>query len=152
MDRILTATRYMVLIGVAGLLLAALAGFLLAVIETAQLIAYIGIHAMDPELEVQEVHFIKLVDGFLISTGLLIFAIGLYEIFIHPLNVPEGLKFSTIGQLKSSLASIVALTLGVAFLALVQEGADPMTIFWTGLAIAVVIVALVLFARGDHKN
>jgi uncharacterized membrane protein YqhA len=152
MDRILSATRYVILIGVVGLLLAAIAGFVFAVIETAQLIAYIGVHAADPELEVQEVNFIKLVDGFLISTGLLIFALGLYEIFIHPLNVPEGLKFTTIGQLKSSLASIIALTLGVTFLAVVQEGAEPQSILYIGLAVAAVIITLVFFTRGDHRN
>jgi uncharacterized membrane protein YqhA len=151
MDRSLTLTRYIVLIGVVGLLLASLAEFVLALTETGELVFHVFTHLNDPALEVQEVHFIRLVDGFLVSTGLLIFALGLYGIFIHPLNLPESLKFTSVGQLKTSLASIISLTLAVTFLALVQEGEDGMSVLVKGIAIAAVIAVLVFFARtGDH--
>lgn len=152
MDRILGLTRYIVLIGVAGLLLAALAGFVLSLTETGELVWHVFTHIADPNLEIQEVSFIKLVDGFLIATGLLIFALGLYEIFFHQLDLPDALKFTTIGQLKTSLANIIALTLAVTFLTLVQEHADSQTILWQGLAIAAVIAVLVYFAHGDKAH
>jgi uncharacterized membrane protein YqhA len=152
MDRILGLTRYVVLIGVVGLLLAAFAGFILALTETGELVWHVFTHIGDPNLEVQEVSFIKLVDGFLISTGLLIFALGLYEIFFHQLDLPEALKFTTIGQLKTSLANIIALTLAVTFLTLVQEHADTQSVLWQGIAIAAVIAVLVFFSRGGDKG
>ncbi len=151
MDRSLSLTRYIVLIGVIGLLLASVAGFALAVVETGELIWKIFTHLADPDLEVQEVNFIKLVDGFLVSTGLLIFGLGLYEIFFRPLPLPEALKFTTIGQLKSSLANIIILTLAITFLAAVQEHEEATSVLLKGIAIAAVILVLVLFARsGEH--
>lgn len=151
MERTLTLTRYIVLIGVVGLVLASLAEFILALTETGSLVFYVATHLGDPTLEVREVQFIRLVDGFLVATGLLIFALGLYEIFFRPLNLPEALKFTTIGQLKTSLASIISLTLAVTFLTIVQEGEEPMTVLLKGLAIAAVIAVLVLFSRsGEH--
>jgi uncharacterized membrane protein YqhA len=152
MYRMLSLTRYMVLIGVVGLLIAAAAGFVFALVETAELVSSIASHFANPELEIQEAHFIRLVDGFLISTGLLIFALGLYEIFFQPLDVPEALKFTTIGELKSSLASIIALTLAVTFLARLQEGEEATSLLYMGLAVAAVIITLVIFARGDHRT
>lgn len=152
MDRMLTWTRYIVLIGVVGLLLAAVAGFVVSVTETIELVWHVVTHIADPDLQVQEVYFIKLVDGFLVATGLLIFALGLYEIFFHPLNVPDALKFTSIGQLKTSLANIIALTLAVAFLTLVQEEADASSILLKGTAIAAVIVVLVFFSRSGDKE
>lgn len=152
MDRALVFSRYIVLIGVAGLLLASCAGFLLALVETAKVIGYVALHFHDPSVEVQEVYFIKLVDGFLVATGLLIFALGLYGIFIRQLNLPEPLRFTTIGELKVSLANVIVLTLAVTFLTLAQEGEEAMSLLLKGLAIAAVIVTLVFFTRGDHKN
>jgi uncharacterized membrane protein YqhA len=152
MDRTLTLTRFIVLIGVVGLLLAALAGFVVALTETVELVWHVFTHIADPSLQVQEVYFIKLVDGFLVATGLLIFALGLYEIFFRPLALPDALKFTTIGQLKTSLANIIALTLAVTFLASVQEGEDAQTVFLKGVAVAAVIAVLVFFARSGERE
>lgn len=147
MIRSLTLTKYIVIIGVVGLLVAALTGFVVALTETFNLVRYVIEHLTDPELEIEEVYFIKLVDGFLVSTGLLVFGLGLFEIFIQPLNLPEALKFSTIGQLKSTLANIIILTLAVSFLTFVQEGQEPQAILLKGAGIAAVIIVLVFFAR-----
>lgn len=152
MDRALTWTRYIVLIGVVGLLIGAVAGFALALVETSELVWRIFTNITDPNLEVEEVYFIKLVDGFLVSTGLLIFGLGLYEIFIRQLNLPEALRFTTIGQLKSSLANVIILTLAVTFLTSVQEHEDPTAILLKGVAIAAVILVLVFFARGGEDK
>lgn len=147
MIRSLTLTKYIVLIGVVGLLVAALTGFVVALTQTFNLVQYAIVHLTDPELEIEEVYFIKLVDGFLVSTGLLVFGLGLFEIFIRPLDLPEALKFSTIGQLKSTLANIIILTLAVSFLTFVQEDQDPQAILLKGAGIAAVIIVLVFFAR-----
>ena len=152
LDQALSFSRYIVLFGVAGLILASLAGFLLSLVETAEVIGYVALHFRDPTVEVQEVYFIKLVDGFLVATGLLIFALGLYEIFIRQLNLPKALQFTTIGQLKVSLANVIVLTLAVSFLTLVQESEPAFELLLKGLAISAVIVTLVFFTRGDHME
>lgn len=152
LDRAVTFSRYIVLIGVVGLILASLVGFLLSLLETAEVIGYVALHFRDPTVQVQEVYFIKLVDGFLVATGLLIFALGLFEIFIRELKLPKALQFTTIGQLKVSLANVIVLTLGVSFLTLVQESEPAFELLLKGLAISAVIVTLVFFTRGDHME
>ncbi|HZQ08349.1 MAG TPA: YqhA family protein [Anaerolineae bacterium] len=152
MERGLTWTKYIVLIGVVGLLVASLAAFLVNVVETVELVSHVITNLNGPNLEVQEVSFIKLVDGFLVATGLLVFGIGLYEIFIQHLNLPEALKFTTIRQLKSTLANIIILTLAVSFLAFVQEGEDAQTILLKGAGIAIVIIVLVFFAHSGEQD
>ncbi|MBI4672321.1 MAG: YqhA family protein [Chloroflexi bacterium] len=152
MDRLLTRTRYIILIGVFGLLIASLAAFFISVAETFNLVWHIVSHLADPNLEIEEVQFIKLVDGFLVATGLLIFGLGLYEIFIRQLDLPNALKFTTIGQLKSSLANIIILTLAVSFLTFVQEREDARTVLLKGVGVAAVIVVLVFFARGGEHD
>ncbi len=148
----LPLTKYIVLIGVAGLLVASVAAFIVSLTETANLIVYVGTHLADPKLEIEEVYFIKLIDGFLVATGLLIFGLGLFEIFIHQLDLPEALRFTTIGQLKATLANIIILTLGVTFLTFVQEKEPAVDILLKGAGIAVVIIVLVFFARsGEHE-
>lgn len=152
MDRMLSLPRYIILIAVVGLLLAAFAGFVVSFTETVELVYHIATHLTDPALESQEVNFIKLMDGFLVSTGLLIFSLGLYDIFFHPLKLPASLQYSSIAQLKTSLAGIVALTLGVTFLTIVDSETDYTSILFKGLAIAAVIIVLVFFARNGEEH
>lgn len=77
----------------------------------------------------------------------------MFEIFIRPLELPSALRFRTIGELKTTLASIIVLTLAVTFLTMVQEPIeDAMSILLKGLAIAAVILALVFFARNGEKE
>ena len=152
MARGLTFTKYIVLLGVVGLLIASIAGFIVSLVETGNLVMYVTTHLLDPELEIEEIYFIRLIDGFLVATGLLIFGLGLYEIFIQQLDLPEALKFTTIGQLKASLANIIILTLAVTFLAFVQEKEPAADILLKGAGIAVVILVLVFFARNGEKE
>lgn len=152
MDPLLSRTRYIVILGVVGLLIASIAAFALSVVETGQLVWRIFTNLGDPDLQVKGVYFIKLVDGFLVSTGLLIFGLGLYEIFIQPVNLPAALRFTTISQLKTSLANIIVLTLATAFLSAVEEHQEPNSILLQGVAIAGVIAVLVLFARSGEQD
>lgn len=148
MERALSLSRYIVLIGVVGLIIGSLGAFVVSFAETITLIVEIVQHASD--LEVQEVNFIKLIDGFLVATGLLMFALGLYELAIQPLSLPRPFMFENLHELKASLANIVILTFAVTFLAFLQEGEDAQTILFKGAGTALVIAALIWFARPHH--
>ena len=56
--------------------------------------------------------FIALMDGFLIATGLLIFALGLYELFVHDLALPEWLMLHNLHDLKVRLSSVIIMVIG----------------------------------------
>ena len=57
------------------------------------------------------IKFIELMDAFLIATALLIFAIGLYELFIEDIAMPEWLEVHSLHDLKAKLASVIVLVL-----------------------------------------
>ena len=60
---------------------------------------------------------VESVDAFLIALAMLIFALGVYSLFIGELNVPgEWLRVRTIERLKQVLMEVVLVVLAVLFL------------------------------------
>jgi uncharacterized membrane protein YqhA len=83
MNRLLESSRYLIVVAVLFSLLASVAAFIWGAIKTIAVIAsLIASSGKDPLMAVS---FIELMDAFLIATGLLIFALGLYELFVHDL-------------------------------------------------------------------
>jgi uncharacterized membrane protein YqhA len=150
MDRLLQSSRYFVLLGVVSLVVASIAGFCVTFVETVHLIIDVA-HHLD-KLELEWVYFIRLIDGALVSTGLLMFGLGLFELCLRPLPLPAALVFNSFLELKASLANIIILTLAVSFLAAVQEYDDAVTVFLKGFGIAAVIAVLTIFARGRDTH
>ena len=69
--------------------------------------------------------FFSDIDVFLLSMVLYIFAVGLYELFIGKLNVPEWLRIETVDELKAKLASVVILFVAIAYVKLLVEWRNP---------------------------
>jgi len=87
-----------------------------------------------------------------VATGLLIFALGLFELFIGPLNLPEWLAISHLHQLKSRLASILVLVLAVTFLEHYVEGAAPVALLESAVAATLVGGLLIAFSYFGKKE
>lgn len=90
-ERVLTGSRYMVLVGVVGSLIAALVLLLYGALE----VVYILIDtsreiSIDGEVDKTVIlTFIQVVDLFLLGTAFYIISLGLYELFIDDrLNLP----------------------------------------------------------------
>lgn len=67
-------------------------------------------------------HVVEIVDGYLLATVLLIFALGLYELFISKIDMAEGsetssnvLLISSLDDLKARLAKVILMILIVKF-------------------------------------
>lgn len=91
------------------------------------------------------VALIELMDTFLIATALLIFAIGIFELFISKLETPEWLIVQSLYDLKSKLVSVIILVMAVTFLKNLSEWKNPEGLLYSGIAIAVVISSLIAF-------
>jgi uncharacterized membrane protein YqhA len=98
------------------------------------------------------VAFIELMDAFLIATGLLIFALGLYELFVHDLTLPEWLTLHNLHDLKARLSSVIVLVMTVAFLEHLVEWQDPQGTLFFGIAVTVVSAALIAFSKLGEKE
>jgi uncharacterized membrane protein YqhA len=85
MKKLLVSSQFIVLIGVIFILIASLAEFIDASWLTIKLITNLLQHYENGHGS--QVKFIQLMDNYLIATGLLIFSLGLYQLFIEPLPV-----------------------------------------------------------------
>lgn len=143
MERVIAATRYIAIIGVVFGLVAALAAFGWGSYKT---IAVVG-QLAHGQLDGMAVSLVAVMDAFLIASGLLIFALGLYELFIGDIALPGWLVIRDLDALKAKVAGIVILAMAVSFLERLETHAEPRDVLFSGIAVALVSGALVLLTR-----
>ncbi len=155
MRGVFSATRYLILVGIIGLLLCGMAVFVFGGITTVVMIGQAFSHG---EFNAEGARFfstelIELVDLFLLGTAILITSIGLYELFIDPgIPLPAWLSVRSLDHLKMNLVAVIIVMLAVLFLG--EAGAawrEGQTFLEFGVAIALVItaasVAVYIFQR-----
>jgi uncharacterized membrane protein YqhA len=147
---LLEKSRYLVVIAVLASLTAALGAFGWGALKTWHAIAFLfESGGKDP---LGAIMFIELMDAFLIATALLIFAIGLYELFIEDVDMPGWLVVRSLLDLKAKLASVIVLVLGVNFLAHLAEWKDARETLEFALAVSVVAAVLIAFGHFGGKD
>lgn len=147
---LLEKSRYLVVIAVLASLVAALAAFGWGAFKTWHAVAFLyESGGKDP---LASIKFIELMDAFLIATALLIFAIGLYELFVADLALPEWLAIHSLHDLKAKIASVVILVLAVNFLSHLVEWQDARETLEFGLAVSVVAAVLIAFGHFGAKD
>jgi uncharacterized protein (TIGR00645 family) len=139
MNRIVAASRYLALIGVVFGLVAALAAFGWGGYKTVTLV----VHLVQGQMSGMAVALVQVMDAFLIAAGLLIFALGLYELFVGDIDLPEWLVIHDLDALKSKLAGIIVLVMAVTFLERLETHEDGRDIFYSGAGIAVVAATMI---------
>lgn len=147
---LLEKSRYLVVIAVLACLAAALGAFAWGAFKAWHAIAFIlASGGKDP---LGAIKFIELMDVFLIATALLIFAIGLYELFVQDIDMPAWLEVHSLHDLKAKLASVIVLVLAVNFLSRLAEWKDARETLEFGLAVAVVAAVLIAFGHLGGKD
>ena len=109
----------------------------------------------EPELydsTVLSTKLISVMDIHLLSVVLYIFAVGLYELFVGKLEVPQWLRVESIDSLKGKLASVIILILAITFTKNVVNWKNPLDTLLFGIAIALVIISLILYYREKEKH
>jgi len=150
LKRMLEGSRYLVLLGVFSSLVASLAAFLWGVGKTGGVI--LGLVRSGGQDPLTVVRLIELMDKFLIAVGLYIFAVGLYELFIEPLDLPAWLAIHDLHDIKSRLSQILVLFMSVTFLEHLVEWKDPIATLYFALAITLVMGGLIAFNRFVEKK
>jgi uncharacterized membrane protein YqhA len=150
MKLLLEKSRYLALIGVFSLLIAAVAAFTWGTLKTAAAILLV-IQSMGKEASIT-VEFIEIVDAFLIATAILIFAVSLYELFIDKLDLPEWMLAHNLYELKGKLSSMIVLVMGVKFLQKLLEMKDTEDLLRTGIATALMSAVLIAFGYFGKKD
>lgn len=150
MKFILEKSRYLALIGVLSLLVAAVAAFGWGTLKTITTV-FLVIGSVGKEASIT-VEFIEIVDAFLIATAILIFAVSLYELFIDKLNLPEWMLAHNLYELKGKLSSMIVLVMGVKFLQKLLEVKDTGDLLRTGIATALMSAVLIAFGYFGKKD
>jgi uncharacterized membrane protein YqhA len=154
-ERALWSGRLLVVVAVVVTVLLAVAALALATLDAVYTARLLGSYA-DPglagdardELRTQVVSaIIKSLDGYLIAGLLLIVALGLYELFVNPIDPAAGssssrrlLQVRDLEDLKQRVAKLVVLVLVVEFFqqALRVPIRGALELLWLGLGILVV--------------
>lgn len=149
-ERILENSKKLILIAVISSLTASFAAFIWGGFKTLVVIYNLFIsHGKDPQAAIA---LIELMDTFLIATALFIFSVGMYELFIRDINLPEWLVIHNLHDLKAKLGSVIILVMAVTFLKHLVEWKDPQIVLFNGIAIALISASLIAFSLFGGKD
>lgn len=152
-------SRFVVLSAVIGSLMAGFAIFYMATLDVISLFQH-ALHYGDASLSEEArkalhdgviTHIVEVVDGFLLGTVMLIFSLGLYELFISDIDPAHGSKaasrimvINNLDDLKSKLAKVILMIMIVTLFkeAITMPIEQPLDLVYFGIAIALISLAL----------
>lgn len=168
-ETLLWDSRFVVIFAVIASLLSALAMFFMATVDAYYMLSHLVEYA-SPALDTASryalrsttiTHVVEIVDGYLLATVLLIFALGLYELFISKIDMAEGsetssnvLLINSLDDLKGRLAKVILMILIVKFFehAISLNFDSPVSLLYLAGGIALLGLALYLSHAAEHKT
>lgn len=93
-----------------------------------------------------------IIDIFILVIILYIMAIGLYELFIKDLDVPQWLEVKSLDQLKAKLASVIIMFLAILFTQVVVISQPSINLLYLGGSIALIMGVLVYYYKLKSEN
>ena len=127
-EKILWSSRFLVMLAVVSSLLLSFLLFVITTIDVFELISHateyfsIGYEDKKEWKTNQVAHTVGSIDGFLLATILMIFSLGLYELFISDIEEAKGstasskvLVIKSLDDLKAKLAKVILMILVVTF-------------------------------------
>ena len=95
--------------------------------------------------------FLEVVSIMLEAVVFYIVGVGLYRLFIAPMNVTVALGVETLNDLEERVVSVIIAILAINFLEHFIEWKAPLATLEFGVAFAVVVAALVAFQAYSHR-
>ena len=93
------------------------------------------------------------VDSILVGTVLFLTSLGLYQLFIQALPLPEWLKTNNIEELELNLVGITIVVLAVNFLSVIFEEQEiNLVVYGVGYALPIVALAYFMKIRSEMRN
>jgi len=141
-------SRYVVLVAVVAVMLVSLSLFLLGTIGAAKLIysswMEFALYGEAGSTE-QIVESLSIIGVMLRAVVFYIIGVGLYSLFIAPLNLTTALGMESLSDLEVKVISVVIVILAIKFLQEFVKWNQQLEIAYFGGTLAVVVAALVLF-------
>lgn len=159
-EGILWRSRYVVLFAVVASMAASVAIFYMATVDVVYLVSHI-VHYADPSLTAEArkllhdetiTHVVEVVDGYLLATVMLIFGLGMYELFVSDIDEAKHSKASSailviesLDDLKQRLAKVIIMILIVTIFEMALKLSIGTTLDLLYLAGAVALIGLALY-------
>ncbi|MDR3395863.1 MAG: YqhA family protein [Parasulfuritortus sp.] len=168
-EAVLWRSRYVVLLAVIASMASAFAIFYMTTTDVVYLVQHI-VHYADAGTtdlarkamhDTTVTHVVEVVDGFLLGTVMLIFALGLYELFISEIDEAKGSKASSkilvienLDDLKQRLAKVIIMILIVTIFELTMKVtiSSPVDLLYLAGALALIGLALYLTHASDDAH
>ena len=152
-SQIIGQSRFIVLVAVAAVMLVAVSLFLLGAIQAFTSVWGAWKAVIQGELHSTQLtlQFLEVVSVMLKAVVFYIIGVGLYSLFVAPLNITVSLGVETLADLESKVVSVIVVILGVTFLEHFVQWENSLATLQFGAAMAVVIVALVMFQRHSYR-
>lgn len=141
--RVLGPARYIAIIAVIGLLATSVSTFGWSVARTVLFVS--DLFEGKWRTDEQVIALLKTIDIYLLALIQFIMVIGLYELFIGELDVPEWLKIDSIDDLKKSIVDILVIFVSVKGIEGLLKQKDPLDALTFVGAAASLILVLTLF-------
>jgi uncharacterized membrane protein YqhA len=162
-------SRFVVLFAVIASLFTSLTMFYIATVDAYYMATHLIGYA-SPDLDTPTraamraetiTHVVEIIDGYLLAAVLLIFALGLYELFISRIDVISNeeehgtasnvLIINSLDDLKARLAKVILMILIVRFFenAISMKFANPLDLLYLAAGIALIGLALYLSHEGE---
>jgi uncharacterized membrane protein YqhA len=154
MRRLVSLSRYLIIIPALGSFIAATTLIVYGAVETVQLVGEtFALGVSSKGAKAMALAFIEVVDLFLLGTVIYIIALGLYELFIDEnLPLPAWLSIHNLDDLKNKLTGVIIVVMGVLFLGQVVTWDGQRDLLRYGSAVALVIAALTYFLNQRSKK
>ncbi|MCW8855129.1 MAG: YqhA family protein [Gammaproteobacteria bacterium] len=166
-ESFLWESRLIVIAAVIISLVSSVAMFFMATVDAVYMIAHLTEYpSLTGEARFQLrsetiTHVVELIDGYLLATVLLIFSMGLYELFISKIdkaedaeNASKVLVINSLDDLKARLAKVILMILIVKFFeyALEMTFSTPVDLLAFAAGIALIGLALYLSHLGEDRQ
>ena len=152
--RVIGRSRYLVLIAVVAVLFVSLTLFLLGALNAFTVTwkawrqAYaVGDFASTDLL----IEILAVIDVMLRAVVFYIVGVGLYSLFIAPLNLTAALGVESLVDLETKVISVVIVILAIAFLEHFVRWEDPLETLYFAAALAIVVASLVVFQWNNQR-
>ncbi len=164
-EKLLWNSRLMVLAAVISSLLLSLVLFIVTTIDVGSLLIHAGDY-LDATTEARRAlkiemiaHIVGSIDGFLLATILLIFALGLYELFVSDIDEAKNneksakvLDINSLDDLKSKLAKVILMILVATCFEASLSMTFASTLDLVYFAFGILMVSLALYFGSKSKH
>lgn len=159
-ERCLYFTRYLTLLAVFGSLFSAIALFIKGTVIVVDALYDFVVNIASPDYENMLEKFVSSVDVFLFAMVLVIFGVGIYELFITKIDPvlqkvdgrPSWMQISNVDDLKSSLGKVILMVLIVTFFKHSIEVEYGSVNDLLKLGVGIVLIALALFITNKSHH